>query len=104
MAFMTRSVKCIIVNKTDFELIATGSELNIKLEHGTDGPAPMCPIPANGTAEFTTSTSGLMTGTEGFVVYEIAKTQIVVQLYWKNPFVGDNEVSLRPNPACRGHA
>jgi hypothetical protein len=100
MAGLSRSVKCIIVNDTEVALTATDTQLNFKLEHGSfDGgiAAPPWPIPAHATVDFTTSTAGLLTGTEGWVCYALEGINIVVMLSWKEPFTGDNAYGVTPN-------
>ncbi|MCC6527269.1 MAG: hypothetical protein IT373_31765 [Polyangiaceae bacterium] len=102
MSGMSRSVQCIVVNETEFELVGTlsGGKLNWDLLHGSfDGgiDAPPCPIAAGARAEFTTSTAGLFTGTEGWVVYELKGQGLIVQVSWNEPFIGSNSYTLGVN-------
>jgi hypothetical protein len=86
MAFLTRSVTCIVVNKSGCPLRLSKSEL----VHGSlDTPIPER-IPAGSNGQWTSSTAGLFTGTEGSVVFEIEGAEATFEVYWDNPFIGDN--------------
>ncbi|AGP39451.1 hypothetical protein [Sorangium cellulosum] len=86
MAFLTRSVTCIVVNKTKCPLRLSTS----KLLHGSlDTPIPSR-IPAGGTGKWTSSTAGAFTGTEGWAVFELEGADAMFEVDWNNPFVGTN--------------
>ncbi len=86
MAFLTRSVTCIVVNKTGSALRLSSSEL----VHGSlDTPIPEL-IAAGGRGQWTSSTAGVFTGTEGWAVFEIEGAEASFEVDWNNPFVGLN--------------
>lgn len=87
MAFLTRSVTCIVVNSSSCGLKLSSQE---HLHGSADTPVPES-IPAGGTGQWTASTAGLFTGTEGRVVFEIEGAEATFEVYWDNPFIGDNE-------------
>jgi hypothetical protein len=96
MAFLVRSVKCQIINDSEHEL----SLLEEDHLHGSaDVPPPLRLLPGE-TAGFGASTSGFMTGTEGRVSFTVGSTGGSFEIYWSNPFIGDNEFSQ----ACTGVA
>jgi hypothetical protein len=85
--FLSRSVTCIIDNQSACSLRLSTSHQ----EHGSlDSPIPTA-IPAGTKAQFVSSTAGLFTGTEGWVVFEIEGAQAMFEITWNNPFVGDNQ-------------
>jgi len=86
MAFLTRSVTCIVVNKTSCALRLSSSE---HLHGSPDTPIPEM-IPAGGSGRWTSSTAGVFTGTEGRVVFEIEGAEATFEVYWDNPFIGTN--------------
>ncbi|WP_437338490.1 hypothetical protein [Sorangium sp. So ce394] len=86
MAFLTRSVTCIVVNKTKFPLRPSTS----KLLHGSlDTPIPNR-IPPGGSGRWTSSTAGVFTGTDGWAVFELESADAMFEVDWNNPFVGTN--------------
>ncbi|WP_437798695.1 hypothetical protein [Sorangium sp. So ce693] len=86
MAFLTRSVTCIVVNKTSYSLRLSAS----KLLHGSlDTPIPNR-IPPGGSGKWTSSTAGAFTGTEGWAVFELEGAEAMFEVDWNNPFVGTN--------------
>ena len=101
---MATSVKCIIENSTEFDLVTTGSHsddpLNFRLYNGTfdaGSPAPPCPIPAGQTLDFTTMSAPSTTGSEGWICYELQAPLLVVQITWKDPSTGDNGFKIEVN-------
>jgi hypothetical protein len=94
MAFMIRSVTCIVDNQTDHALVLSSN----KDVHGSlDTPIPPS-IQAHSKGTFKSSTAGFMTGTEGWAVFEIKGAEVMFEVNWNNPFIGDNafERALRP--------
>ncbi|XXT19875.1 hypothetical protein WME94_57605 [Sorangium sp. So ce429] len=86
MAFLTRSVTCIVANKTTCPLRLSTS----KLLHGSlDTPIPNR-IPPGGSGKWTSSTAGAFTGTEGWAVFELEGAEAMFEVDWNNPFVGTN--------------
>jgi len=86
MAFLTRSVTCIVVNKTSCALRLSSSE---HLHGSADTPIPEV-IPAGISGKWTSSTAGVFTGTEGRAVFEIEGAEATFEVYWDNPFIGTN--------------
>lgn len=86
MAFLTRSVTCIVVNKTGSALRLSSS----KLLHGSLGTPIPERIPAGGRGQWGSSTAGVFTGTEGWAVFEIEGAEATFEVDWNNPFVGPN--------------
>jgi hypothetical protein len=86
MAFLTRSVTCIVVNKTSCALGLSSSE---HLHGSADTPIPEV-IPAGSSGKWTSSTAGVFTGTEGRVVFEVEEAEATFEVYWDNPFIGTN--------------
>lgn len=94
--FLSRSVTGTIVNKSACALRLIRHEH----AHGSFDTLPPTDIPAGGTGTFVTSTAGLFTGTEGFILYDVVGAEATFEVTWDNPFVGDNVFSqaFRPPP------
>jgi len=89
MAFMIRSLTCVVVNQSGKELLLAHDEI----AHGSyDSPLPAS-VPAGGSAQWASSTCGFMTGTEGLVVFDVAGTGGKFTVRWDNPFIGENSFS-----------
>lgn len=102
MAFMIRSVTCVVVNQSARDLLLSHDEI----AHGSyDSPLPAS-VPAGGSARWTSSTCGFMTGTEGFVVFDVVGTTGKFTVRWDNPFIGENSFgqSCSAYPAYVGSA
>lgn len=95
-----RSVKCIFVNDTDRRLRL---KQPATLDHGiwskgTDpGGQPPRELGPGAQATWESESSGFMTGTEGRAVYE-ADDGATVEVWWDNPYIGDNKFSLTVSP------
>lgn len=101
---MATSVKCIIENSTDFDLVTTSHHhdepANLGCRNCTfdpSSPAPPCPILKGETLDFTTISTSSTTGTEGWVCYELQAPLLVVQICWKDPSTGDNGFKISVN-------
>lgn len=95
-----RSVKCIFVNDTDRRLRL---KQPVALDHGiwskgTDpGGQPPREIGPGAQATWESESSGFMTGTEGRAIYE-AEDGATIEVWWDNPYIGDNKFSLTVGP------
>jgi hypothetical protein len=96
MAFFIRSVECKVENQSEHELRLVHQEL----EWGSFDAEPPPVIPSGGTGAWRSSTDGFMTGTEGFVRFEVGSTGAQFEVYWNNPFIGENEFTQ----SCSGLA
>ncbi len=87
MAFFIRSVVCVVINESAHDMVFS-SEV---IDHGSyDTPLP-AQIPAGGgQATWKSSTCGFMTGTEGKMVFDVPNTGGTFEIYWDNPFIGEN--------------
>ncbi|PGY11063.1 hypothetical protein [Bacillus sp. AFS031507] len=86
-----RSVILEIDNHTDQTLIKLA-------EHHFDGGWSVTPqgeIPPNYALIFGSKDKDFMTGTEGSITY--AAEGIEFEVYWNNPFIGDNECKINLN-------
>ncbi len=94
--FLSRSVTGLIVNTSGCTLRLTRHEH----AHGSFDEEPPAVIKPGQTGKFVTSTAGLFTGTEGFILYDVEGAEAVFEVAWDNPFVGDNVFSqtFRPPP------
>jgi hypothetical protein len=86
----SRSVTVNFVNSSDVALIgASGS-----LSHGIWTHQPPTRIEAGATVSWESESSGVLTGTEGEVTYQIetgpGQTAGTAHFHWDNPFVGSN--------------
>lgn len=91
MAVMIRSVVCRLVNESDRELVMSSEALL----HGSYDAPPPGRVAAGSSAEWRSSTCGFMTGTEGRVAFGVAGTEGKFEVYWDNPFIGENSFTQR---------
>lgn len=87
MAFMIRSVKCVLHNESEHNLTLRSEEL-LHGSYDTDLPARVPRETDDRT--WKSSTCGFMTGTEGRLVFDVGATGATFEVYWDNPFIGDN--------------
>lgn len=90
MGGAARSVDVIIVNTLDKDLILIGKGL----DHGiwSDDMDPRQVIRAGQQGACGSESKGIMTGTEGWVKYNIADN-VDFTFRWNNPYAGDNSSS-----------
>ncbi|MBV8843978.1 MAG: hypothetical protein JO307_14310 [Bryobacterales bacterium] len=107
-----RSTQITLQNNTDLDL----TMVSWHLCHGswTNDVSPPSTIPNQSTASWESESSGIATGTEGWVKYQITNpTSCVpelVYIYWDNPFVWANDTqavnysvtTTDVNPPCDG--
>ncbi|TKC98167.1 aegerolysin family protein [Polyangium fumosum] len=101
-----RSVKCIFINDSDQRLRLKQAAT---LDHGIWSTGadkreqqPPREVSPGGRATWESESNGFMTGTEGRAIYE-ADNGTTLELWWDNPFIGDNKYSLTVRPEG-GHA
>lgn len=92
-----RSVHVVIKNQTTRPLLFVRGEVS----HGIVTQRPPSRIPARGTGELFAESSGVATGTEGFVIYRIEGVPGEARFDWDNPFGGSNSFG---SSAPRGFA
>jgi hypothetical protein len=86
VAGFIRSVVCRVINESEHNLVLS----HHALDHGSYDTPPPPGIPPQTSAEWTSSTAGFLTGTEGRASYDIGATGEQLTVYWNNPFVGQN--------------
>ncbi len=101
---MAKSIKCIVVNETDYDMVSTlddkdGKRLNFQVikggfAEGTPGnpPSPPLLVPKKSQIEFTVTDEP-----EGWVVWELAELKVVVNIFWKDPGDGKNDFCVWGN-------
>lgn len=85
-----RSVVLILENRTHHKL----ERVSESHQHGGWDVTPSSVIPARSTVVWSSKDTGFMTGTEGQVTYRVedrADEETLLQVSWKNPFVGKND-------------
>ena len=86
-----RSTRFVFYNDSDTTLYRTGGGL----DHGIWTRQPPPSIPPLTNANWESESNGFMTGTEGYVDYDIrlasGESAGTCHVYWDNPFIGSNE-------------
>ncbi|KAH7117319.1 hypothetical protein EDB81DRAFT_818102 [Dactylonectria macrodidyma] len=86
-----RSVQVTFQNQTDSALVLTSTDL----PHGEWTVSPPARIEPDQTANFSSESDGVATGTEGRATYQLENLAATVQLHWDNPFVGGNSYDAK---------
>jgi hypothetical protein len=82
----SRSTKVRLINYTDKTL----QNPKFEAEWGVFTKEPPSVIEPHNTAEWETESKGVMTGTEGWVEFELSDGSGKLRLWWNNPYVGGN--------------
>ncbi|WP_437972222.1 hypothetical protein WMF04_24285 [Sorangium sp. So ce260] len=102
----SRSVSCTLINKSERRLRSS----NRKLAHGELNPElpDVIEVPPGGTLSWNAESCGFMTGTEGWLVFEVIGADAMFEVGWDNPFIGANKFYQtfrpvhEPDPAVNG--
>src|SRR5512132_3150589 len=102
----SRSVYCTLINKSEHRLRSS----NRKLSHGELNPdlPGTVEVAAGGSCSWSAESCWFMTGTEGWIVFEVLGADAMFEVGWDNPFIGANKFyqTFRPihdpDPAVNG--
>jgi hypothetical protein len=89
MANAARSTKVTLINYTEKKL----RKVESRLLHGIWTTEPPRKVDPHDTAQWESESNGIMTGTEGWVEYEVGNDTEVARIHWNNPYIGKNTYS-----------